>query len=78
MLENLWNQRGRLWHKMEEHFQTDELRQATLTDHRSILGAIIARDPAAARKAMRAHLERVTREFSRGWGVKENPPRPGK
>jgi len=76
VLENLWNQRGRLWSKMEEHFQTDELRQATLTDHRRILEAIVARDPAAARKAMRAHLERVTREFSRGWGVRELP-RPG-
>ncbi|MFZ6646988.1 FadR/GntR family transcriptional regulator [Undibacterium sp. TJN25] len=71
VLENLWNQRGRLWSKMEEHFQTEELRQATLTDHRRILEAIVARDPAAARKAMRAHLERVTREFSRGWGVKD-------
>jgi DNA-binding FadR family transcriptional regulator len=75
VVENLWNQRGRLWTKMEEHFQTEELRTATLSDHRRILEAIVARDPAGARKAMRAHLERVTREFSRGWGSKDSAGR---
>jgi GntR family uxuAB operon transcriptional repressor len=65
-MEYLWNQRGRLWHRLKEHFQTEELRQLTLTDHRTILEAIVAHDPAAARRAMRAHLERVTRTFSRG------------
>lgn len=66
VIEYLWNQRGSLWHKLKEHFQTEELRQETLKDHRRILEAIAAHDPAAARKAMRAHLERVTRTFSRG------------
>lgn len=65
-LNYLWDQRGRLWHKLKEHFQTEELRQETLKDHRRILEAIAAHDPAAARKAMRSHLERVTRTFSRG------------
>jgi len=65
-LDYLWDQRGRLWHKLKEHFQTEELRQETLNDHRRILEAIAAHDPAGARKAMRAHLERVTRTFSRG------------
>jgi DNA-binding FadR family transcriptional regulator len=75
VVENLWSQRGKLWTKMEEHFQTEELRTATLSDHRRILEAIVARDPAGARKAMRAHLERVTREFSRGWGSKDGAGR---
>ena len=66
MVEYLWSQRGRLWHKLKEHFQTEELRKETLKDHRRILAAIVAHDPAAARTAMRAHLERVTRTFSRG------------
>ncbi|MBR7799529.1 FadR/GntR family transcriptional regulator [Undibacterium fentianense] len=65
-LEYLWNQRGSLWHRLKEHFQTEELRQQTLGDHRQILAAIVAHDPAEARRAMRAHLERVTRTFSRG------------
>lgn len=65
-VEYLWDQRGRLWNRLKEHFQTEELRQQTLTDHRNILEAIASHDPAAAKRAMRAHLERVTRTFSRG------------
>ena len=72
VLEHLWDQRGRLWSRMEHHFHTDELRADTIADHRRILEAIVARDPASARRAMRAHLERVTRQFARGWGAKES------
>ncbi|MGH8856321.1 MAG: FadR/GntR family transcriptional regulator, partial [Telluria sp.] len=64
-VDYLWNQRGSLWHRLKVHFQTEELREQTLLDHRAILAAIIAHDPAAARAAMRSHLERVTRTFSR-------------
>ena len=71
VLDHLWDQRGRLWSRMEHHFHTDELRAHAIADHRQILGAIVARDPAGARRAMRAHLERVTRQFARGWNVKE-------
>jgi DNA-binding FadR family transcriptional regulator len=66
VIEYLWNQRGTLWHKLTEHFQTEELRQLTLLDHRAILAAIASHDVAGARGAMRAHLDRVTRTFSRG------------
>ena len=66
VVEYLWNQRGSLWHKLKEHFQTEELRQQSLLDHRNILAAIASHDVAGARQAMRAHLDRVTRTFSRG------------
>ncbi|MES2148285.1 MAG: FadR/GntR family transcriptional regulator [Pseudomonadota bacterium] len=66
VIEYLWNQRGSLWHKLKEHFQTEELRLQTLADHRRIVEAIAGHDAAGARQAMRAHLERVTRTFSRG------------
>lgn len=66
VVDYLWNQRGSLWHKLKEHFQTEELRLQTLTDHRNILAAIAAHDASGARAAMRAHLERVTKTFSRG------------
>jgi GntR family uxuAB operon transcriptional repressor len=66
VMQYLWDQRGRLWHKFREHFQTEELSEDSLLDHRLILEAIAARDPAAARRAMRTHLERVTRTLSRG------------
>jgi GntR family uxuAB operon transcriptional repressor len=66
VIEYLWNQRGSLWHKLKEHFQTEDLRQQTLLDHRNIFAAIASHDVAGARQAMRAHLDRVTRTFSRG------------
>lgn len=66
VIDYLWNQRGSLWHKLKEHFQTEDLRKNTLNDHRAILEAIASHDVSAARQAMRAHLERVTRTFSRG------------
>ena len=66
VIEYLWNQRGSLWHKLKQHFQTEELRLMTLTDHRKILEAIASHDVVGARQAMKAHLERVTRTFSRG------------
>lgn len=78
VLTNLWDERGHLWSKMEDHFHTEDLRRETLADHRRILEAIAARDSAGARRAMRAHLERVTREFLRGWGGKGSARIPGK
>ncbi len=68
VLQNLWDQgRGAIWKRMEHHFQTPELRTATLRDHRAILEALEAKNSDAARSAMRQHLERVDREFSTGW-----------
>ena len=66
VIEYLWNQRGTLWHKLKEHFATEDLRQQTLLDHRNILAAIASHDVAGARLAMRAHLDRVQKTFSRG------------
>ncbi|WP_332877907.1 FadR/GntR family transcriptional regulator [Massilia sp. S19_KUP03_FR1] len=66
VMSYLWDQRGHMWHKLKQHFQTEELRLETLADHRRIVAAIAAHDPAEAKRAMRAHLERVTRTFSRG------------
>jgi DNA-binding FadR family transcriptional regulator len=68
VVHNLWDQgRGAIWKRMEHHFQTPELRAATLRDHRAILEALEARDRRRARTAMRQHLERVDREFTKGW-----------
>ena len=68
VVHNLWDQgRGAIWKRMEHHFQTPELRAATLRDHRAILEALEAHDRRGARTAMRQHLERVDREFTKGW-----------
>jgi DNA-binding FadR family transcriptional regulator len=64
----LWDQgRGTIWKRMEHHFETVELRAAALRDHKAVLVALEARDARAARAAMRRHLERVEKEFNRGW-----------
>lgn len=65
MLEHLWSECGGLWHTLEQLFQTAELRQETLADYRRIGCAVAERNPAGARSAMRAHLERYTRTLSR-------------
>lgn len=72
VVQMLWDQgRGAIWKTMERHFETPALRAATLKDHRAVLDAIAAGDARAARKAMRAHLERVDREFARGWELRK-------
>ena len=61
VIDQLWRQRGSIWQRLKQHYRTEELRLATLLDHRAIFDAIAARDESGARKAMRAHLRRVTR-----------------
>ncbi|WP_394828570.1 FadR/GntR family transcriptional regulator [Pendulispora albinea] len=68
VVQDLWDRgRGVIWQRMEHHFRTPELRTATFRDHRAILEALEAADSRGARAAMRQHLDRVDREFSRGW-----------
>ena len=66
VVEGLWNQRAELWGRMQQHFHTEALARRTIHDHAAILAALVARDPDAAREAMRRHLSRVVREFKRG------------
>ena len=43
------------------------IRAASQEDHQRIFAAIMARDAAGARDAMRAHLSRVIEEFTQAW-----------
>ena len=64
----LWDQlRGPIWSRLEEHFHTPVLRQASLADHQKVFSAIVARDPEAAKAAMHEHIDRVVGEFVKGW-----------
>lgn len=60
----LWTQRTSLWRRFKEHYRTEDLRKSTLLDHRAIFSAIAAHDAVGARKAMRAHLQRVSQTFA--------------
>lgn len=65
---SMWDQaQGPVWEKIEQHFHTQALRQASQADHQRIFGALVARDAPGARQAMRDHLERVIGEFAQGW-----------
>ncbi|MGW8392634.1 FadR/GntR family transcriptional regulator [Pseudoduganella sp. HUAS MS19] len=66
VVEYLWKQRGAMAHRLKHHYRTEALGEATLADHRAIFSAVAARDEAAARQAMRAHLARVHRTLSGG------------
>lgn len=68
MVTALWTQlRGPIWSRLEAHFHTPALREASLSDHQKVLRAIATRDSAAARAAMHEHIDRVVDEFVKGW-----------
>ncbi|WP_426442797.1 FadR/GntR family transcriptional regulator [Bradyrhizobium genosp. P] len=68
MVTSVWDKvRGAMWLKLEEHFHTPALRQATMEDHQRIFAVLAARNPEESRAAMRMHIERVMREFAQNW-----------
>ncbi|MFO1329418.1 MAG: FCD domain-containing protein [Rubrivivax sp.] len=68
MVTALWDHaKGPIWTRADQHFHTVALREASQADHQRVFDALLARDAAAARAAMQAHLERVIAEFARAW-----------
>jgi len=66
IVDRLWDQRQSLMQaRLEVLFGTPERFTAAQSDHLAILEAIAARDPAAAREAMRRHIARVQETLSR-------------
>jgi GntR family uxuAB operon transcriptional repressor len=66
VVEGLWKQRAELWGRLQQHYHTEALARQTIRDHAAVLAAVAAGNAAAARAAMRGHLDRVAREFQRG------------
>ena len=68
MVTALWDHtKAPIWSQLEAHFHTPALRQASQDDHQRIFTALLERDAAGARAAMRAHIERVIGEFAQAW-----------
>jgi len=68
MVTALWDHtKAPVWSQMEAHFHTPELRRASQDDHQRVFTALLERDAAGARDAMRAHINRVIGEFTRAW-----------
>lgn len=68
VVKTLWDQRtGPLFLRLEHHFDSPALWSLAIREHRDILSAIARRDAAAARAAMRRHMDRAARRFSASW-----------
>jgi DNA-binding FadR family transcriptional regulator len=69
VVRTLWAQRtGPLFLQLEHHFDTPALWSAAIDEHQAVLDAIEARNAAAARAAMRRHLQMAGRRFQRSFG----------
>jgi DNA-binding FadR family transcriptional regulator len=72
VVKTLWDQRtGPLFLRLEHHFDTPELWDVAIQEHRGIVAAIARRDAAAARAAMRHHMNHAAKRFSKSWEKKK-------
>lgn len=64
----LWDQaRSPVWARIDAHFHSPALREASQADHQRVFKALVDGDATGARAAMRAHLDRVIAEFAQAW-----------
>jgi len=59
--------------KLAHYFENPASWNAALAEHRAIREAITARDPDAARVAMREHLARSQARFAQNFGTEASP-----
>lgn len=72
MVQTLWEQRvGPLYVTLERHFHSGPIWEKAQDEHRAILDAIVARQPGAARRAMRRHIRNAERRFAGNWAQEE-------
>lgn len=68
VLKMLWEERmGPLFKQLEHHYDTPQLWQSAIAEHRAVLKALVAHDAVAARAAMHRHLNQAYKRFSKGW-----------
>jgi DNA-binding FadR family transcriptional regulator len=69
LVRTLWAQRtGPLFLQLEHHFDTPALWRAAIEEHQAVLDAILAEDAAAARAAMKKHLDMAGSRFKVSFG----------
>jgi DNA-binding FadR family transcriptional regulator len=69
-VRTLWDQRtGPLFLRLEHHFDTPNLWEAAIAEHTAVMTAIEKHDLAAARAAMRRHMDEAARRFQRSWSA---------
>jgi len=68
VVQTLWDQRvGPLYRALEIKLEYPAMASDTTDEHEAVLDAILARDPAAARAAMRRHMDMTKKRYSKDW-----------
>jgi len=68
VVQTLWDQRvGPLYRALETKLEYPAMARDTTGEHEAVLEAILARDPAAARAAMRRHMDMTKKRYSKDW-----------
>lgn len=68
VVQTLWDQRvGPLYRALEVKLEYPAMAGETLSEHQAVLDAILARRPAAARAAMRRHMDMTRTRYTKDW-----------
>ncbi len=68
VVKMLWDERmGPLYQQLEHHFDSPDLWNAAMAEHRNVLKSIAERNAAGARSAMQRHLNQAYKRFNKGW-----------
>jgi DNA-binding FadR family transcriptional regulator len=68
VVQTLWDQRvGPLYRALEIKLEYPAMARETTDEHEAVLAAILARDPAAARAAMRRHMDMTRKRYTKDW-----------
>ena len=62
-----------LFVKLADYFENPKSWAAAIAEHRRVLDALAARDPDAAREAMRSHLQLSHKRFAAAWPQAKKP-----
>jgi DNA-binding FadR family transcriptional regulator len=68
VVQTLWDQRvGPLYRALETKLEYPAMAGDTTDEHEAVMTAILAREPAEARAAMRRHMDMTKKRYSRDW-----------
>lgn len=68
VVQTLWDQRvGPLYRALEVKLEYPAMAGETLSEHKAVLDAILARKPAMARAAMRRHMDMTRDRYTKDW-----------
>jgi DNA-binding FadR family transcriptional regulator len=70
VVQTLWDQRmGPLYRRLERKLEYPKMAAETVREHQTIVSAIARRDPRAARRAMRRHMDQTHDRYIKEWSM---------